>query len=381
MNEQPKARTFDRAALGQITLVLQGGGSLAAYQAGVYQALHESGLEPDWIIGTSIGSVNAALIAGNPPEKRLKRLRDFWFRVANAPLTQFASFFMALGPWAMHMLTALVGVPGFYQPNPWVAWAWTFPVGAELAAFYTTLPLRLVLEELTDSKFLNAGRPRLTLGAAQIRTSEMCYFDSRDMPLNIGHVLASTALPPVFPAWRLGHQLFWDGGLVTRAPIETVFDDTSRCSGLVFAVQMWRPEGQAPETMRDVLERMKDLHYSSNASSHIARQKQIHKLRHVVRKLSAILPPEVSKSPEVQALASYGCPTAMHVIHLVAPPFKDEERADDNDFSPAAVAAHWQAGFMDAMKVIDKAPWNDTYDPLEGFILHEYRAGEVTFEG
>lgn len=381
MTELPTPRTFDRASLGQITLVLQGGGALAAYQAGVYQALHESALEPDWVIGTSIGSVNAALLAGNPPEKRLSRLRDFWFRLANAPLTQFASLFMGLGPWAMHALTAMVGVPGFFQPNPWAAWAMAFPIGAELAGFYTTLPLRLMLEELIEPHLLNARQPRLTLAAAQIRTSEMCYFDSRDMEVTVGHVIASTALPPAFPAQRVGAQLFWDGGLVSKTPLELVFDDRPRRSGLVFSVQMWRPEGEAPETMAAVIERMKDLQYSSSAASHIARQKQIHKLRHVVRELAAVLPSDVTEDPLVRALASYGCQTVMHVVHMVAPPFTGEARGDDSDFSPANVAAHWQAGFTDAMNVIDKAPWNDVFDPLEGFILHEYRGGKLIAEG
>ena len=70
---------------GQIVLVLQGGGALGSYQTGVYEALHEAGVEPDWIIGTSIGAINAALIAGNEPENRLAKLREFWQRVEQRP--------------------------------------------------------------------------------------------------------------------------------------------------------------------------------------------------------------------------------------------------------------------------------------------------------
>src|SRR5271165_3660818 len=174
---------FDRDALGQIVLVLQGGGALGAYQAGVYQALSEAGIEPDWVIGTSIGAINASLIAGNPPEMRLERLTEFWDRLRQNPFAQMLGTAPFLAPWAANALTISAGVRGFFEPNPWAFAGMKIPLGAELAGYYSTRPLERTLETLTDEKLLNSGRPRLTVGAANLETAEMRYFDSRDMPL------------------------------------------------------------------------------------------------------------------------------------------------------------------------------------------------------
>src|SRR3974390_796802 len=174
---------LDRGALGQIVLVLQGGGALGAYQAGVYQALSEAGIEPDWVIGTSIGAINASLIAGNPPEMRLERLREFWERVRHNPFAQMLGVAPFLGPWVTNALTISSGVRGFFEPNPWALAGMQVPIGAELAGYYSTRPLERTLDELTDATRLNAGHPRLTVGAANLRTAEMHYFDSRDTQL------------------------------------------------------------------------------------------------------------------------------------------------------------------------------------------------------
>jgi NTE family protein len=263
---------IDRKKLGQIVLVLQGGGALGAYQAGVYQALQEAGIEPDWVIGTSIGAINASLIAGNPPEVRLERLRQFWDRVRHNPFAQMLGTAPFFGPWAANALTISAGVRGFFEPNPWAFTGMKIPLGAELAGFYSTRPLERTLEKLTNEKLLNAGEPRLTVGAANLNTGEMRYFDSRDMPLTVSHIMASGALPPAFPAVRIGDDLYWDGGILSNTPVEAVFDDYPRRSGLVFAVHMWNPNGPEPKTIWEVMGRQKDLQYSSRAASHIARR-------------------------------------------------------------------------------------------------------------
>jgi NTE family protein len=172
------AVSIDRKKLGQIVLVLQGGGALGAYQAGVYQALQEVGIEPDWVIGTSIGAINASLIAGNRPEMRLERLKEFWDRARHNPFAQMLGTAPFLGPWAANALTISAGVRGFFEPNPWALAGVRIPLGAELAGYYSTRPLERTLEKLTDEKLLNSGRPRLTVGAANLRTAEMRYFDA-----------------------------------------------------------------------------------------------------------------------------------------------------------------------------------------------------------
>jgi NTE family protein len=224
---------FDRASLGQIVLVFQGGGALGAYQAGVYQALNEAGIEPDWVIGTSIGAINASLIAGNPPEKRLARLREFWLRMKHSPLTQLACATPYLGPFAANAMTVAAGVRGFFEPNPFAFFGMQVRLGSEAAGYYSTKPLERTLCELLDPAMLNAGSPRLTVGAANVQTGEMRYFDSRDTPLTVRHVMASGALPPAFPAIRLDGELYWDGGILSNTPVEAVFDDRPRKSGLV----------------------------------------------------------------------------------------------------------------------------------------------------
>jgi NTE family protein len=371
---------FDRTALGQVVLVLQGGGALGAYQIGVYQALSEAGIEPDWVIGTSIGAINACLIAGNLPERRLERLEEFWSRVAHTRLAQLAAAMPLVGPWAANMMTISAGLSGFFEPNPLAAFG-LVPLGSELAGYYSTKPLERTLEELTDPVQLNKGSPRLTVGAAKVQTGEMQYFDSRETPLTIRHVLASGALPPAFPAVRIDGELYWDGGVLSNTPVEAVFDDYPRKSGIVFAVHLWAPSGPEPDSIWKVLTRQKDLQYSSRAISHIARQKQLHRLRHVVRELAAKLPPDIAKSPEAQDLASYGCVTRMHVVRLLAPALAGEDHSKDIDFSRNGIAHRWRAGYDDTMRVLMQAPWAGKFDPLEGFILHQAEDGQMKFEG
>jgi NTE family protein len=230
MADTPAKPKLDRTTLGQIVLVLQGGGALGAYQAGVYQALTEAGIEPDWVIGTSIGAINAGLIAGNSLENRMERVAEFWTRVQREPLTQIPGAASMFGSWAANAMTISCGVRGFFEPNPLALLGMQVPLGSEHAGYYSTQPLERTLEELIDPVRLNAGRPRLTVGAANVQTGQMRYFDTRDMPLTIRHIMASGALPPAFPAVRIDEELYWDGGVLSNTPVEAVFDDNPRRS-------------------------------------------------------------------------------------------------------------------------------------------------------
>ena len=230
---------------------------------------------------------------------------------------------------------------------------------------------------LIDFKRIAAGDMRLTVGAANVRTSEMQYFDSRDMPLDLRHVMASGALPPAFPAIRIGEELYWDGGILSNTPVEAVFDDNPRQSGLVIAVHIWNPHGPEPSTMAEVMSRQKDVQFSSRATTHINRQRQLHRLRHVVAELAAKLPPNVRTSAEGKELASFGCMTRMHVVRLLAPGLGDETHTRDIDFSPAGVTARWAAGYQDTQRMLVRAPWNDPFDAHEGFVLHDAGSGKL----
>lgn len=363
------------AALGKTVLVLQGGGALGAYQAGVYQALQEAGIEPDWVIGTSIGAINAALIVGNAPENRLERLREFWHRVEYGQAFE-GPFAAVLSPLRT-MNVMMSGIPSFFAPNLLAFMGQKIPLGAEHAGYYSVDPLRETLSELVDFDLLNAGEVRLTVGAASVQTSEMCYFDSSKTPLDVRHVLASGALPPAFPAVRIDGELYWDGGIVSNTPVEAVFDDNPRSNAMVFAVHLWNPHGAEPQSIWDVANRQKDIQYSSRGNAHIIRQRQLHKLRHVIQELAKLVPEGATPTQELSALRAYGCSTRMHVVRLLAPQLDNEDHTKDVDFSPGGIRERWEAGHAHTSEILAKAPWREAADPLEGFILHESMGGQI----
>ena len=364
---------FRKEQNGQVVLVLQGGGALGAYQVGVYQALHEAGVEPDWIIGTSIGAINASLIAGNEPRDRMARLEEFWSRVEQKNawnlLPEWTGIPGALSYWS----TIMNGIPGFFEAHAPAFWGPHVPLGTDQAGFYSTGPLRKTLGELVDFSLINRCKTRLTVGAANVRTSMMRYFDSRDMPVSADHIMASGALPPAFPAVRIDGELYWDGGILSNTPTEVVFDDNPRRNSLIFAVHLWNPEGQEPRTILEVLNRHKDIQYSSRIASHIARQQQTHRLRHVVNQLVAKMPEDLRKSEAVHDLAGYGCPTQMHVIRLLAPQLDAENHTKDIDFSRSGIRTRWECGYDATKRALALAAWRGEFDALDGVILHQER--------
>jgi NTE family protein len=356
---------------GQVVLVLEGGGALGSYQAGVYQALHEAGIEPDWVIGTSIGAINASLIAGNAPQNRLSRLKEFWKRMEQNPIFGFPAVFADFNDKLAYWSAVTNGIPGFFKPNPLSHIGADYPLGADHAGYYSTAPLEATLRDLVDFERVNQGSPRLTVGAAHVRSSEMKYFDSRDCALGVKHIMASGALPPAFPPVRIDGELYWDGGILSNTPTEAVFDDNPRKNSLIFAVHMWNPSGAEPMTMAEVLNRHKDIQYSSRISSHIARHQQSHRLRHVITQLAARLTEEERKTEAVRELTGYGCTTQMHVVRLLAPRLDRENHTKDVDFSPSGIAQRWDAGYAHTKAVIQRSPWTGEFDPLSGVVLHE----------
>jgi NTE family protein len=199
----------------------------------------------------------------------------------------------------------------------------------------------------------------------------MRYFDSRMTEIGVKHVMASGALPPAFPAVRIDGELYWDGGILSNTPTEAVFEDNPRKNSLIFAVHMWNPLGPEPQSIWEVLHRHKDIQYSSRIASHISRQQQAHRMRHIISQLAAKLPDDVRGSEEVRELASYGCFTQMHVVRLLAPRLDNENHTKDVDFTPSGIQRRWEAGYRHTQRVLRDAPWQGRFDPLEGVILHE----------
>jgi NTE family protein len=356
---------------GQVVLVLQGGGALGAYQGGVYEALHEARIEPDWIIGTSIGAINAGIIAGNAGEHRLDRLKEFWRRMERnafwGMLPAWTGIADSLSAWT----TITGGIPGFFETNPRAFLGAHVPLGRDAAGYYSTMPLRTTLTELVDFARINRNSPRLTVGAAHVRTGMMRYFDSRETEIKVEHIMASGALPPAFPAVRIDGDLYWDGGILSNTPTEAIFDDNPRRNSLIFAVHMWNPVGPEPNTIWEVLHRQKDVQYSSRIANHIARQGDAHRLRHVVSELAKHLPDDVRETDIVRGLASYGCPTRMHVVRLLAPRLDNESHLKDIDFSPSGIRERWCAGYADTRRALARAAWIGEFGPLDAVVLHD----------
>jgi NTE family protein len=381
----------------QVVLVLQGGGALGAYQAGVFEALHDAGIEPDWVIGTSIGAINGAIIAGNRPADRMDRLRTFWDRVTwtgpHAPnwLAACAPACAALGlpadlstalsaawaawipgyeQWLRTLSIMSQGLPAFFTPRADAWLALHTPVGIEQAAFYHTEPLRETLASLIDFDYLNGKETRLTVGTVGVGSGQMRYFTNRDEPLDVGHVMASAAFPPGFPSVRIDGEAYWDGGIYSNTPLEAVLDDRPRHSSVIFTVQLWPAHGAEPASIREAMSRQRDIQYSSRAESHLERQRQIHRLRHVIRELGKHVPDDQRDTAAVKELLNWGCGTTMQVIELDAPSFGHDDLHKDIDFSTEGIRRRWDAGYADAQRMIERAPWRAEPDPMEGIAIH-----------
>ena len=361
----------ERTIKEQVVLVLQGGGALGAYQAGVYQALMEGGIEPDWVIGTSIGAINGAIIAGNEPANRVARLREFWDGVGRNDALDRLWPSSIFGNALSNLSTIVSGIPGFFTPNPQAIWGPTFPLGIEKASYYSTEPLKETLGRLVDFEHLGRRHVRLSVGAVNVRSGEMRYFDSRAMPLSAAHVMASGALPPAFPAITIDGESYWDGGIYSNTPIEVVLDDVPRRNSLIFSVNVWQASGEHPKTLQQVMARHKDIQFASRGKSHVARQAQLHRLRHVVRELANRLPGELRADPMVKDLTEYGCGTLMHLVRLLSPRLDGEDHTKDIDFTRDGIERRWKAGYDQARKALAEKPWQDAADMLAGVVIHE----------
>jgi NTE family protein len=355
---------------GQVVLVLQGGGALGAYQIGVYEAMHDAGIDPDWVIGTSIGAINAALIAGNARNDRVERLNAFWSHVELPARVAGPFDWLGMGNLVGNMTTVMRGIPAFFEPNLASLRGSRASVGVESAAYYSTEPLRRTLSGLVDFDSLNDGPTRLTVGAVNASTGAMRYFDSRKETIVLDHVMASGALPPAFPAVRIDGHPYWDGGIYSNTPIEAVLEDHPRRDSLIFAVNVWHQTGPEPESIWQVMGRQKDIQYASRADNHIAKQKQIHRLRHVIRELAKEIPASRQADPHVKELTTWGCSTTMHVAHLIAPRVDGEDHTKDIDFTSSGIRARREAGYADTLRMIERSPWHAPTDPIEGVIEH-----------
>jgi len=268
-----------------------------------------------------------------------------------------------------------MGVPGFFRPNPVALAGPHANLGVERAAFYDTGALRKTLDELIDYPAISDECTRLTMGAVNVRSGRLRYFDSSEETLRVDHIMASGALPPAFPAVRVDADWYWDGGIYSNTPIEVVFDAWPRHDSLIFVVNLWHLSGPAPDSLWEVASRQKDIQYSSRAEHHIEDERNLHHLRHIIHRLADHLPPTALEDEQVREMLAWGCRTHMHLVRLFAPRLNGEDQSKDIDFTAGGIQARWQAGYQHTREMIARSPWRDATDPLEGIHLYDGPGG------
>src|SRR5262245_51440165 len=365
----------ERGSFEQTVLLLQGGGALGSYQAGVYQALAEANLHPDWVAGISIGSINSAIIAGNPPEKRVERLRQFWetistphflpylpsVTITDESIHRFVNQTRALG-------ILLFGAPGFFSPRfppppPPGMWGES---RLNALSYYDLTPLKALLWALVDFDRINAGGMRLSVGAVNVRTGNLTYFDTATHRISPAHIIASGSLPPGFPATEIDGEYYWDGGILSNTPLQWVLDSRPRRDTLAFQVDLWSAEGKLPRDMAEINVREKEIRFSSRTRATTDQYKQMQKLRIALATLLEHLPDELRRLPEVSLLAPQADEKVCNIVHLIYHSQKYEGIAKDFEFSRRTMEEHWLAGHSDAVRSLSQPEVLQRPDRLEG---------------
>lgn len=358
----------------RVALLLQGGGALGTYQLGVFEALTEAGYVPDWVCGTSIGAIQSAIIAGNPPEHRLDRLHAFWERISwpqPVPLPSPEHPMRQPMNIAYAMASAMVGQPGFYAPHAGWPWFWWGVDSKPANGFYDTTPLRETLLEMVDFDRLNDGPMRVSLGAVDVETGRHKFFDSRDIRLDVRHVMASAALPPSFPSVEIDGRHYWDGGILSNTPLDVVLDDVPRRSTLCFMVDLFDPAGQTPRSLDEVEDRRKDISFASRSHEQIEQHRTLHNLRRAVSELYDRLPAEARRDPWVRSLQELGCTTSVNIVHFIYRGQAYRSWAKDSTFLRQTLEDHRRAGYSDGVAELASRPWEKPAPAHVGVRVYE----------
>ncbi|MFL6798725.1 MAG: DUF3734 domain-containing protein [Xanthobacteraceae bacterium] len=343
-----------------VALLLQGGGALGSYQAGVYAALGEAELQPDWVAGISIGAINGALIAGNAPERRVEQLRKFWEQITAPPhgldtwLARLPAASDVMRGWINQTSAAMAlfgGAPGFFTPR--LTAPYFVPAGgAGAISYYETAQLRSTLERLVDFDRINSGSVRFTVGAVNVRSGNLVCFDTQTHRIGPEHVLASGALPPGFPPVEIEGEHYWDGGLVSNTPLEWVVESVPRQDTLAFQVDLWSARGDFPRDMAEVETRRKEIIYSSRTRASTSSFKRMQRMRNAAAKLSTDMPAHIRTSPEMEVLQPMIEHKAYNIIQLIYQAKTYEGHSKDYEFSRRSMEEHWRAGYHDAVRTL-----------------------------
>ncbi len=376
----PMSRPINLLPYDVIALVLQGGGALGAYQAGVYEGLHEAGIRPNWLAGISIGALNAAIIAGSPEAERLERLRDFWETICACPVgwpageglgdtLPFAFDVRSLHNAIAAMRALFHGQPGFFKPRfPPPLWS---PFSGDAAtSFYDTSPLSQTLERLVDFDRLNSGEVRVSVGAVNVRSGNLTYFDTAERKLGPKHFMASGALPPGFPAVEVDGEHYWDGGVVSNTPLSRVLSSEPRDT-LTFQIDLWSARGRVPYDMMEVSSRQKDIQYSSRTRTITDQMLRMQKMRRALQRTIEMLPERAKNNPEIRAIADMARHRSCNIIHLIYQSKIYEGHSKDYEFGLSAMRAHWQSGLEDIRRTLADPRRLDPPDPELGIVTHD----------
>lgn len=374
-------RVVDIPHYDVIALVLQGGGALGAYQAGVYEGLHEAGIRPTWLAGISIGALNAAIIAGSPVSQRVERLRAFWETICATPVDwpvndglsgnlPFALDVRPVHSTAAALRALFLGQSGFFKPRfppPFLS-----PFSGDAAtSFYDTTPLRETLERLVDFDRLNSGDMRVSVAAVNVRSGNLVYFDSAERRLRAEHFMASGALPPGFPAVEIDGEHYWDGGMVSNTPLSRVLNSELRRDTLTFQVDLWSAKGRLPYDLLEVASRQKDIQYSSRTRAVTTQALQMQKMRNALQRLMAEVPESAREHPEIRAIAELTYQGACNVVHLIYQSKAFEGHSKDYEFGPGAMREHWQSGLDDIRRTLADPRRLGRPAPDQGMVTHD----------
>ena len=357
----------------RVALILQGGGALGAYQAGVYEALHDAGIEPDWVTGVSIGAINAAIIAGNPPERRLERMRIFWERITERRIwayTPDGDIFRRARNATSAFMTMTQGQPGFFKPHQ--VNAWLSPAGAATAtSFYDTSPLRETLLELVDFDRINSRLCRFSVGAVNVLSGNFIYFDNANQTIEPEHIMASGALPPALPMVKIGTDYYWDGGIVSNTPLQHLLDQEDGMNSLVFQVDLFSARGMLPRDMEDVLGRHKDIMYSSRTRLTTDVYRRLLTWKTHLRRALDKMPEEMLDDEQRRLKAELARLPAINIVHMIYQQKAYEGHAKDHEFSGTSMREHWASGHEDTRRTLGQRHWLEIPPAGTGVTVHD----------
>ncbi|HVY33865.1 MAG TPA: patatin-like phospholipase family protein [Caulobacteraceae bacterium] len=358
---------------GRVALVLQGGGALGAYQAGVFEAMHEAGLEPNWVSGVSIGAINAAIIAGNAPEDRVAKLRTFWQRITDRTVwlhTPDGDIYRQARNATSSFMSLMFGQPGFFSPHP--VSPWLTPAGAQAAtSYYDNEPLRQTLLELVDFDRINERRCQFSVGAVNVMSGNFIFFDNMTTVIEPEHVMASGALPPAFPPVKIGTDYFWDGGIVSNTPLQHLLAQDDDVNSLVFQVDLFNAHGLLPRTIQDVMGRQKDIMYSSRTRQVTDMFQRLQRWK--TRAYRALLKvPDADLTDEERAMRDKLAKLpAMTILHLIYQQQSYEGNAKDYEFSADSMREHWDSGHADTKRTLMRKDWLAMPPDNTGIVTHD----------